>query len=88
VPKVTLDETRVGHVFRDAAHHFRDDNAANRQALIEVASRRGNLVGTDRFDNAWFAEIRTDGTQVCPQVRGRVIVNGGLNRIPHDFRLP
>jgi hypothetical protein len=68
--------------------HFRDDNAANRQALIEVASRPGNLVGTDRFDNAWFAELRTDGTQVWAQVRGRVIVNGGLNRIPHDFRLP
>jgi filamentous hemagglutinin len=75
-------------MFRDAEGHFRQDSPVNRQALLEVASRPANLVGTDRFGNFWFAETRADGTQVWAQVREDMIVNGGLNHTPQDFRLP
>jgi len=88
VPAVTIDESRIPHIFREAEGHFREDIPANRQTIIEVASRPANLVGTDRFGNAWFAEMRDDGSQVWAQVREATIVNGGVNRVPHDFRLP
>jgi len=57
----------------------------NRQLLIEVASRPGNFVGTDRFGVDWFAEIRPDGTQVWVHVRARKITNGGVNLTPRRF---
>jgi hypothetical protein len=85
--KITIDESRVRHIFRDAQGHFRDDTAVNRQILIDVANRRGNFRGTDWFGNDWFAEIRADGTQVWVHVRGGKITNGGLNPNPQDLDL-
>ncbi len=82
---ITIDETRVGHIFRDAVGHFRDDTDENRRLLIEVASRRANFIGTDPAGNAWFAENLADGTQVWVRVRGAKIVNGGINQSPRDF---
>jgi hypothetical protein len=82
---VTIDERRVGHIFREAHGHFREDTPANRQALIEVASRAGNFLRRDRFGNDWFAELRADGTQLWTRVRGGKITNGGVNRTPRSF---
>ena len=83
---VTIDETRVGHIFRDAKGHFREDTAVNRQILIDVANRAENFLGTDRFGNLWFSTTRPDGTQVWVHVRGDTITNGGLNARPQDLR--
>src|ERR1700737_2707720 len=88
MPTLRIDERRTRHIFRDVEGHFPKDTLVNRQALLEVASRPANLVGTDRFGNSWFAEAQSDGTQVWAQVRQNMIVNGGLNRAPQDFRLP
>jgi hypothetical protein len=85
---VTIDETRVGHIFRDAVGHFQEDNPANRQALTETASRESNFVGTDAFGNDWFAEVRADGTQLWTRVRDGKITNGGINRPPRDLVYP
>ena len=82
---VTIEESRVGHIFRDARGHFREDTAANRQILIDVAARPDNFHGTDRFGNDWFADMRADGTQVWVHVRGGKIINGGLNPIPLEL---
>jgi filamentous hemagglutinin len=79
---VTLDERRIAHIFRDADGLFREDTSANQQALIEVASRDRNFVGTDRFGNDWFAELRDDGTELWTRVRAGKITNGGANRTP------
>jgi hypothetical protein len=84
MPKITIDESRLGHIFREAVDHFHEDNAVNRQRLISAASRRENFVGTDRYGNAWFAEDLADGTQVWVRVRGDQIINGGLNHSPRD----
>ena len=59
----------------------------NRQALIEVANRAGNFVGTDQFGTDWFAQARPDGTQVWVEVRAGKITNGGLNLTPEEFNL-
>ena len=84
MPAVTIDETRVGHIFRDAKGHFREDTDANRRLLIQAASRRENFVGTDRAGSDWYAENLADGTQIWVRVRGGKIVNGGINQSPRD----
>ena len=87
MPPITIDENSTGHIFRQSAGHFREDNPANRQALIEVANNPDNFVGTDRFGTDWFAETRPDGTQIWVNVRGSHITNGGLNLTPRNFDL-
>jgi filamentous hemagglutinin len=72
MPAITIDERRTSHIFRDPEGHFREDTSMNRRALVQVANRPTNLVGTDRFGNSWFAETRTDGTQVWAQVRENI----------------
>ena len=84
MPDLTIDETKLGHIFRDAEGHFREDTDANRRLLIEVASRRENFLGTDRAGNDWYAENRSGGTQIWVRVRGDKIVNGGINETPRD----
>ena len=84
---ITIDETRIEHIFRDAEGHFAEDTELNRQALLDTANRPANFVGTDRFGNAWFVEIRADGSQNWVQVRGGKITNGGINSRPRNFAL-
>ena len=84
MPGITIDESRVVHIFREAEGHFREDTDANRRLLIDVASRGTNFLGTDRAGNDWYAENRADGTQGWV-VRSGKIVNGGMNHNPRDF---
>jgi len=57
MPGITIDESRVVHIFREAEGHFREDTDANRRLLIEVASREANFLGTDQASNDWYAKI-------------------------------
>jgi hypothetical protein len=82
---ITIDEGRIGHIFREADGHFAQDTTGNRQALIDAASRPENFLGIDRFGNEWFAEIRADGSQIWVQVREGNITNGGVNMTPRAF---
>ncbi len=82
---ITIDENRLGHIFREADGHFREDSDVNRRILIDVASRRANFFGTDRAGNAWYAETPTNGTQVWVRVRSDKVVNGGLNQRPRSL---
>jgi hypothetical protein len=84
---VTIDENRVGHIFREAEGHFTDDTPENRGALIFVASRPENLLGMDRFGNEWWAERQSDGTQIWAVVREGRIMNGGINTRLRRFNL-
>jgi filamentous hemagglutinin len=85
MPGIVIAEERVDHIFREADGHFPEDTAVNREALIGTANRSGNYLGTDRFGNGWFAEVRADGTQIWVQVREGRIMNGGVNATPRDF---
>ncbi len=49
VERVTFDESRLAHIFRDARGHLASDNFANRQILLEVANDPDSILGTDRF---------------------------------------
>jgi hypothetical protein len=55
---ITIDESRVGHIFRDALGHFPDDTELSRQAMIDVANDPKNILGADHFGNTWA------GTQI------------------------
>jgi len=48
---ITIDESRVGHIFRDALGHFPDDTELSRQAMIDVANDPTNILGADIFGN-------------------------------------
>jgi hypothetical protein len=86
MPAITIDEKMVSHIFRDADGHFREDNEANRQILINVSIQPSNYLGTDRAGNLWYAENLVDGTQVWVRVRGGKIVNGEINLTPRNSR--
>ena len=83
--RVVIDQNRASHIFRHAEGHFHEDTLANRQALVEAASQFENFMGSDRFGNSWFAELRADGSQVWVQVRDNKITNGGVNVTPRNF---
>ncbi len=84
MPHITIDETRLRHIFRDAVGHFQEDTPANRLALIEMANEESNFLGTDAFGNDWFAGVRADGTQLWTRVRDGKITNGGINKPPRN----
>ena len=83
--RITIDETRTSHIFREAEGHFREDTVVNRRILIDIANRSANFRGTDRFGTEWFTETRDDGTQVWVHVRDGIITNGGLNPSAQNF---
>jgi filamentous hemagglutinin len=88
VPAITIDKTRAPHIFRVAEGHFAEDTPVSRQALLDAVNNPANLVGRDRFGNAWFTQSLADGTQVWAQVRDGKITNGGVNRRPRVLRIP
>ena len=55
-PRITIDESRLRHIFRVADGHFPIDTAANRRALLHVAGNPANRLGVDRFGVAWAAQ--------------------------------
>jgi hypothetical protein len=79
-----IADRRVGHIFRNARGHLRDDTPENR-ALLEGANNPEAQKGTDHFGNTWAADNLPDGTQVWTQSREDGIINGGLNATPQSF---
>ena len=88
MPAITIDESRVRHIFRDTRGHFADDTDQNRQTLVDVANNPANAVGIDEFGSVWFAMVLADGTQVWALVREDLIVNGGINSTPKALPPP
>ena len=87
-PRITIDESRLRHIFRVADGHFPIDTAANRRALLHVAGNPANRLGVDRFGVAWAAQTIPNGGQVWVQIWGGRIINGGLNPRPRIFNFP
>ena len=82
--RVGIDNARAGHIFRDAPEHLAD-TPPNRALLTNVANTRSARLGTDQHGNVWSASVRSDGSQVWVQMRGNVIVNGGVSQTPRTF---
>jgi filamentous hemagglutinin len=82
--EVTIAENNAGHIFREEAGHLAD-TPANRKLLTDMASKAENYLGKDSFGNDWYAEMRSDGSQVWASVRNGQIRNGGFNPIARDW---
>lgn len=83
--KVTIDEKRAKHIFRESSGHFKDDTPENRKLLESIANKKENYLGRDAKDNDWFDEIIEELGQVWDKVRNRKIINGGVNKEPRKF---
>jgi RHS repeat-associated protein len=83
--RTLIDQSRLGHIFRKAVGHFADDTPQARQALEDLASDAGNLLGGDKHGNGWYAKLNEKGQQLWAQVRDGKIINGGLNDTPKEF---
>ena len=53
--------------------------------LEDVANNPVNRLGSDRYENVWYAEIQPDGRQIWARVRNGVIDDGGINDSPLQF---
>ncbi len=82
---IPIDETKTGHIFRNAPGHLPDDTPANRKLLTDTANAPANFLGTDKRGNDWYARTLDDGRQVWTSSRGGQIGNGGINEIPRAF---
>jgi hypothetical protein len=78
-------EQRKAHIFRSVEGHFAHDTPANRQLLIDTVLNINNYLGKDKWGNDWYAQTRTDNTQIWVQIRKGEIINGGLNSIPRPW---
>lgn len=84
-PRITIDESRLRHIFRIADGHFPIDTAANRRLLLRVAANPSNRLGEDRFGVIWAARTIPNGSQIWVQIRNDRIINGGINSRPRIF---
>lgn len=82
--KISLPESRIGHIFRDAEGHI-PDTPQNRELLIELANDKFSILGPDRHGTVWSAKILSDGAQSWVQTRNGVIINGGINAEPKSY---
>ena len=82
---ISISEKDANHIFRKSPGHLPVDTPANRQLLTNTASNPKNSLGSDKFGNQWYAEVRPDGTQVWVRVRNGQITNGGVNQTPKTY---
>jgi hypothetical protein len=62
--RITIDERRLRHIFRNADGHFPEDTPANRRLILRVARNPANRLGEDRFGVIWAEQTLPDGSQV------------------------
>ena len=82
--KLHSNRSQLMHILRNDKGHL-PDTPANRELIESVANDPQNYVGTDSRGHAWYAQTRSDGTQVWAEVRDHTIINGGVNDKPKDF---
>lgn len=82
--RLPSNRSQLMHMFRNDRGHL-PDTPANRELIESVANNPKNYVGTDSRGYAWYAQTRSDGTQVWAEVRNETIINGGVNDKPKNF---
>jgi filamentous hemagglutinin len=73
-----IDDARAKHIFSSREGHI-PDTTENRKLLEDVANDPKAKLATDKFGNTWHARVDAFGNQVWLQVRGDIIINGGIN---------
>ena len=85
-PKNSLskNDAQIKHIFRDKTGHI-SDTPSNRKLLEDVANKKENYMGTDKYGNDWYSHIQPDGSQVWAITRDGTIQNGGVNNPPKSW---
>lgn len=85
-PKNSLpkNDAQIKHIFRDKTGHI-SDTPSNRKLLEDVANKKENYMGTDKYGNDWYSQIQLDGSQVWAITRDGTIQNGGVNNPPKSW---
>ena len=79
--KIILDNPSAGKYLWDKDGHL-PNTTVNRNLLESVANSQENYIGVDKYGSSWYAQTRSDGSQVWVQSRNGVITNGGVNSVP------
>ena len=77
-------KSQIKHIFRDKEGHI-TDTPINRSLIKNVANKKENYLGKDKYGNSWYSKIQKDGTQVWSSARKGKIINGGVNKTPMEF---
>ena len=99
--RITIDEKKAPHIFRNKSGHFSEDTPENRKILEDMANDISNHLGKkyaesigesnnekaqkDSRGNEWYGKITEDGKQIWAEVRGNYIRDAGINDIPIDY---
>ena len=75
------NDAQIKHIFRKKTGHI-TDTPTNRELLENVANKKENYMGTDKYGNEWYSEMQSDGSQVWVTARNGRIQNGGINNPP------
>lgn len=81
-------------IFRPAHGHLKEDTPENRKIFEDVANDPSNNVSekystnawnndyaTDKYGNEWYSKINEKGEQIWVKVRGKYIINAGINGV-------
>ena len=85
-PKNTLpsNDSQIKHIFREKTGHI-SDTPDNRKLLENVANKKENYMGIDKYGNEWYSQMQSDGSQVWVTTRNGTIQNGGINNPPKTW---
>ena len=78
------NDAQIKHIFRKKTGHI-TDTPTNRELLENVANKKENYMGTDKYGNEWYSEMQSDGSQVWVTARNGRIQNGGINNPPKTW---
>lgn len=78
------NDSQIKHIFREKSGHI-PDTPTNRKLLEEVANKKENYIGTDKYGNEWYFQMQSDGSQVWVTTRDGTIQNGGVNNPPKTW---
>lgn len=76
-PRIMETESRLGHIFRDAPGHLKEDTPKNREYILAAVSDPANKVGENKFGREIYCKTMSDGYRAWAHVEKGFIINGG-----------
>ncbi|MGL4348047.1 MAG: ankyrin repeat domain-containing protein [Chlamydiales bacterium] len=76
-PRIMETGSRLGHIFRDAPGHLKEDTPKNREYILAAVSDPANKVGENKFGREIYCKTMSDGYRAWAHVEKGFIINGG-----------